>query len=70
VVSADSSNIVELVLAQYRAITTTIKVHAKSASADCKADVSSNANGCNGNECTNVELGTSVHFNLSLTLNK
>jgi len=70
VVSADSSNIVELVLAQYRAITTTLKVHAKSASPDCKAEVTSNEARCKGNECVGVELGTEVHFNLSLTLNK
>ena len=66
IISADSSNIVDLVKKQYETITTTIKVQANS-SQTCDIAITSKCKD-GGEECHNIELGTPVDFNLTVTL--
>ena len=78
--TSDSSNIVELIRQQYQAITTSIAVHAISTGSSCNASIV-NMNCGNGwkenqleskkdGDCKEVKLGTSVDFELEVTLNE
>ena len=66
VISEDSSNVVELVKAQYDDITTTIAVKTNSTK-DCQTKIVSECDG-NGPKCSNIELGTPVEFTLKVKL--
>lgn len=66
IISEDSSNVVELVKAQYEDITTTIAVKTNSTK-NCKTKITSKCEG-NGPKCSNIELGTPVEFELKVKL--
>ena len=69
IISEDSSNVVELVQAQYEDITTTIAVKTNSSQSDCKTKITSTCEGGNGGpKCSNIELGTPVEFTLNVKL--
>ena len=68
--TSDSSNIVELVKQQYRKITTSIEVKASN-SKNCKVEIKPKClqGGSNSEPCSsNVELGTSIHMQMKVTL--
>lgn len=70
IMSNDSSNVVQLVKQQYEAITTSIRVEVNN-SANCQTVIKPKCKDQDSQGgCSNVELGTFVEFEMSVTLNK
>ena len=76
-ITEDSSNIVELIRIQYQAITKNIRVKASSQGSHCNAGIikkncgngwEESKNSSNNEGICNTELGTSVEFELEITL--
>ena len=78
VVTSDSSNIVDLIRQQYQKITRNVRVRSRSEGSHCSASISSMncGNGWKDNKreskqegiCRDVRLGTSVEFEMEVTL--